>query len=76
MNCNTWQLPPEPGAEVKVLRDQWGRLWRRARSDAEYWMPVPDETKHERQRLTKGRAWHVLLSMGGVLTDATEEMAA
>ena len=70
---DTWQLPPSPPLHVTFLRDQWGRAWRRASCDNDYWIPVPDMTKRESQRLTKEREWHTLLSIGGILTDVTPE---
>lgn len=71
----TWSLPPQPGPEVTHLRSAGGQIWRRARGDdRSWWVPVADETKHPRQRMTMPRRWHVLLGMVGSLTDASDEV--
>jgi len=67
----TWDLPPEPGPEVRAVRTQDGQIW--CRSEGHHvtggWQAIHND-RGARPR------WHTLLCGMGQLTDATAEVEA
>lgn len=60
----SWQLPPEPGPEVKAVRDYQGDLWAR-RPDGWGWALSAENNLW---------GWQALLMDYGPLTDVTHEL--
>jgi hypothetical protein len=62
----TWDLPPEPGPEVRAVRTSYGSLYRRCATGWRLDGRPEDE---------EGLDWPYLMSSAYPLTDATHELA-